>query len=56
MAFDAYNYSANIEIDVTKQLRLVLKETRLRRAKDDSDSGNKSIFPAGHTMAPAANN
>lgn len=55
-AFHAYDYGANIEIDVAEHLRSVPKETRLRRAEDDSDSGDESIFPAGHIMAPAASN
>jgi hypothetical protein len=43
-AFNAYDYGTNIEIDVTEQLRSVPKETRLRRAEDDSDSGDESFF------------
>jgi hypothetical protein len=39
-AFHAYDYGANIEIDATEQLRLVPKETRLRTAEEDSDSGS----------------
>jgi hypothetical protein len=55
-AFHVYDYGANIEIDVTEQLRSMPKERRLRIAEDDSDSGDESIFPAGHTLAPVANN
>ena len=37
-AFHAYDYRANIKIDVTDQLRAVPKETRLRPVEEESDS------------------
>jgi hypothetical protein len=42
-AFHAYDYGANIEIEVTEQLRSVPKETRLRTAEEDSDSGDEGM-------------
>jgi hypothetical protein len=42
-AFHAYDYGANIEIDVTEQLRSVPKETRLRMDEEDSDSGDDGL-------------
>jgi hypothetical protein len=42
-AFHAYDYGANIEIDVTEQLRLVPKETRLRSAEEDSESEEEGV-------------
>jgi hypothetical protein len=41
-AFHAYDYGANIEIDVTEQLRAVPKETRLRTTDEDSESDEEA--------------
>lgn len=37
-AFHAYDYGANIEIEVNEQLRTLPKETRLRRNNEESES------------------
>lgn len=37
-AFHAYNYGANIEIELNEQLRSIPKETRLRRDNEESES------------------
>ena len=42
-AFHAYDYGANIEIEVTEQLRSVPKETRLRSVEEDSDSDEEDV-------------
>jgi hypothetical protein len=42
-AFHAYDYGANIEIDVAEQLRSVPKETRLRSVEEESDSEEEVV-------------
>ncbi|KAH7334190.1 hypothetical protein BKA66DRAFT_480077 [Pyrenochaeta sp. MPI-SDFR-AT-0127] len=42
-AFHAYDYGANIEIDVAEQLRSVPKEARLRSVEEDSESDEESL-------------
>ena len=42
-AFHAYDYGANIEIDVANQLRAVPKETRLWPVKEESDSEEEAV-------------
>ncbi|CAN9214775.1 unnamed protein product [Alternaria alternata] len=42
-AFYAYNYRANIEIDVADQLRAVPKETRLQPAEEESNSKEEAV-------------
>jgi hypothetical protein len=46
-AFHAYDYGANIEIDVADQLRAVPKETRLRPVDEDSDSEEEAAEIGG---------
>ena len=46
-AFHAYDYGANIEIDVANQLRAVPKETRLRPVEEESDSEEEAIELGG---------
>jgi hypothetical protein len=46
-AFHAYDYGANIEMDVADQLRAVPKETRLRPIEEDSDSEEESAEMGG---------
>ncbi|KAF2133086.1 hypothetical protein P153DRAFT_394009 [Dothidotthia symphoricarpi CBS 119687] len=42
-AFHAYDYGANIKIEVTEQLRSVPKETRLRAVEEDSASDEEGM-------------
>ena len=42
-AFHAYDYGANIEINVANQLRAVPKETRLRPVEEESDSEEEAV-------------
>ena len=46
-AFHAYDYGANIEIDVADQLRAVPKETRLRPVEEESDSEEEAVELGG---------
>lgn len=46
-AFHAYDYGANIEIDVADQLRAVPKETRLRPVEEGSDSEEEAVETGG---------
>jgi len=46
-AFHAYDYGANIEIDVADQLRAVPKETRLRPVEEESDSEEEAVEMGG---------
>jgi hypothetical protein len=47
--FHAYDYGANIQIEVTEQLRSVPKETRLRSVEESSDSEEESSETEGST-------
>jgi hypothetical protein len=46
-AFHAYDYGANIEIDVADRLRAVPKETRLRPVEEESDSEEEAVETGG---------